>query len=316
MNYLKTGMLLAFLTAIFMGVGLLVGGQGGMLIAFVIALGMNIFSYWNSDKMVLRMHGAIEIDRKDAPEYYAIVEQLVANAELPMPRIYVMHNPQPNAFATGRNPEHSAIAATTGLFDILSQEEVTGVLAHELAHIKNRDTLIMTVTATIAGAISMLANYALFFGGRGGGDNRIGWIGTLAMALLAPMAASIVQMAISRSREYQADKLGAEICHRPLWLASALEKISNASKQIKNETAEKAPASAHMFIINPLSGERMDNLFSTHPNTENRIKLLRELDGEWNGESPGRSVGGDNGPNTGIVGPWSITDDNDKGPWG
>lgn len=311
MNYVKTGMLLALLTALFMGVGFLVGGEGGMLIAFCIALAMNIFSYWNSDKMVLRMHGAIEVDRKDAPEYYRIVEQLVENADLPMPRVFIIHNPQPNAFATGRNPENSAVAATTGLFDILSQEEVAGVMAHELAHIKNRDTLIMTITATIAGAISMIANFALFFGGRGG-DNRMGWIGTLAVALLAPMAASIVQMAISRSREYQADKLGAEICHRPLWLASALAKISDAAHQIRNDSAEASPASAHMFIINPLSGERMDNLFSTHPNTENRIARLQELAAEWNGEN----IEAASAPDIGIDGPWSITDDNKKGPWG
>jgi len=311
MNYLKTGMLLALMTALFMGVGFLIGGEAGMAIAFVIALGMNVFSYWNSDKMVLRMHGAIEIDRKAAPEYYKIVEQLVANADLPMPRIYVIHNPQPNAFATGRNPENSAIAATTGLFDILSQEEVTGVLAHELAHIKNRDTLIMTLTATIAGAISMLANYAMFFGGRGD-DRRLGLIGTIALALLAPLAASVVQMAISRSREYQADKLGAEICLRPLWLASALERISSAAHEIRNESAERSPASAHMFIINPLSGERMDNLFSTHPNTENRVARLRELDREWKGES----LDSPSTPDLGIEGPWSITDGDDKGPWG
>jgi len=310
MNYLKTGMLLAVLTALFMGVGFLLGGQGGMIIAFFIALAMNVFSYWNSDKMVLRMHGAVEIDRKDAPEYYAIVEQLVENAELPMPRIYVIHSPQPNAFATGRNPEHSAIAATTGLFDILSQEEVAGVLAHELAHIKNRDTLIMTITATIAGAISMIGNFALFFGGRGAG-NRLGWIGTIALALLAPLAASIVQMAISRAREYQADRLGAEISQRPLWLASALEKISRAAHDIRNERAEAAPATAHMFIINPLSGERMDNLFSTHPNTDNRIHRLRELAQEWSGENVETS----SAPDFGVEGPWSITDDNDKGPW-
>ena len=313
MNYLKTGMLLAAMTALFMGVGFLLGGQAGMAIAFVIALGMNAMAYWNSDKMVLRMQGAVEIDEKDAPEYYRIVRQLAENADLPMPRIFVMHNPQPNAFATGRNPENSAVAATTGLFDILSQEEVAGVLAHELAHIKNRDTLIMTITATFAGAISMLGNFALFFGGR---NNRIGWIGTIAVALLAPFAASIVQMAISRAREYQADKLGAEICNRPLWLASALEKISRAAQGIRNDRAEDAPATAHMFIINPLMGERMDNLFSTHPNTENRVQRLRQMAAEWQGEE----VVSLSSAESGTDGPWSQrrddSDGNDKGPWG
>ncbi len=311
MNYVKTGMLLALLTALFMGIGFLLGGQTGMVIAFFVALAMNVFSYWNSDKMVLRMHGAVEVDEKDAPEYYRIVRQLVENADLPMPRIFIMHNPQPNAFATGRNPENSAVAATTGLLDVLSQEEVAGVMAHELAHIKNRDTLIMTVTATIAGAISMLANYAMFFGGRGG-NNNVGWIGTIALALLAPLAASIVQMAISRTREYQADKLGAEICHRPMWLASALEKISVAARSTPNERAERSPATAHMFIINPLSGERMDNLFSTHPNTENRVRRLHQLASEWGGDQVAESAA----PDIGIEGPWSVSDDDKSGPWG
>ncbi len=275
MNYLRTAILLAALTALFMGIGFLIGGQAGMAIAFIIALGMNIFSYWNSDKMVLRMHNAQEVDMQSAPEFVDMIRQLAENADLPMPRTYIMHSDQPNAFATGRSPEHAAVCATTGLLDMLSQEEVAGVMAHELAHIKNRDTLIMTITATIAGAISMLANFGMFFGGRD--NNAIGWIGRLAIVFLAPVAAGIVQMAISRAREYQADKLGAEICQRPLWLASALKKIAGAAQEIPNMTAENNPATAHLFIMNPLSGERMDPLFSTHPNPDNRIKRLIEM---------------------------------------
>lgn len=281
MNYFRTAILLAVMTAIFMGIGFMIGGESGMLIAFCVALAMNVFSWWNSDKMVLRMHGAQEVDANTAPEYYDIVRQLSENAELPMPRVYIMENPQPNAFATGRNPENSAVAATTGLLEALTMEEVAGVMAHELAHIKNRDTLIMTVTATIAGAISMLANFGMFFGSRNNQNNPFGMIGTIAMMILAPMAAGLVQMAISRSREYQADSLGAQICQRPLWLASALQKIAGNAKQIENEAAERNPATAHMFIINPLSGARMDNLFSTHPDTDNRVEQLVELARLW-----------------------------------
>ncbi|MGI9405693.1 MAG: M48 family metalloprotease, partial [Hyphomicrobiaceae bacterium] len=218
MNYFKTGLLLAVLTAIFMAVGYVIGGEAGMAIAFLVTLATNLFSFWNSDKIVLKMHRAIEVDEASAPEYYSIVRQLVENADLPMPRVYIMNNPQPNAFATGRNPDNAAVAATTGLLDILSKEEVAAVMAHELAHVKNRDTLTMTVAGTIAGAISMLANYGLWFGGRGNGQNRLL---AIAVAILAPMAAMIVQMAISRSREFAADRVGAEICNRPLWLASA-----------------------------------------------------------------------------------------------
>lgn len=312
MNYLRTAVLLAVMTALFMGVGYLLGGPTGMGIAFVVALAMNAFSYWNSDKMVLKMHGAVEVDEQSAPEYYRIVRQLAENAELPMPRVYVMHNPQPNAFATGRSPEHSAVAATTGLLDMLSKEEVAGVMAHELAHIKNRDTLIMTITATIAGAISMLANFGMFFGG-GRDRNPLGLIGQIALMFLAPMAAGIVQMAISRSREYQADKLGAWISQRPMWLASALRKISAAAHRIPNETAEGSPATAHMFIINPLSGERMDNLFSTHPNTENRIAQLERLALEW--DTPGaRNLRPRGAPERTPAGPWGSG--GASGPWG
>lgn len=315
MNYFRTAILLAVMTAIFMGVGLMIGGESGMLIAFVVALGMNVFSWWNSDKMVLRMHGAQEVDEATAPEYYDIVRQLAENADLPMPRVYVMHNPQPNAFATGRNPENSAVAATTGLLENLTMEEVAGVMAHELAHIKNRDTLIMTITATIAGAVSMLANFGMFFGSRNNQNNPFGAIGTIAMMILAPMAAGLVQMAISRSREYQADSLGAQICQRPMWLASALEKISGMSQQVENMSAERNPASAHMFIINPLSGARMDNLFSTHPNTENRVDQLVELARLW-GQL-------DDGPAQAAhpvrheqQSPWDGPADDDRGPWG
>ncbi len=301
MNYFRTGMLLAAMTGLFLAIGYLIGGQGGMLIAFGIALAMNVFSYWNSDKMVLRMHGAQEVDAQSAPEYYDMVRQLAENADLPMPKVYVMHNPQPNAFATGRNPENAAVAATTGLLEILTPEEVAGVMAHELAHIKNRDTLIMTITATIAGAISMLANFALFFGNNR--NNPLGLIGTIALMILAPMGAAIVQMAISRTREYAADKLGAEICQRPMWLASALQKISGAAHHIENDAAERNPATAHMFIINPLSGARMDNLFSTHPNTDNRIEALVALAEEW-GEGPEPSQASPSVPQTGRGGPW------------
>ncbi len=276
MNYFRTAILLAAMTALFMGVGFLIAGQQGMIIAFFVALAMNIFTYWNSDKMVLRMQGAQLVDERSAPELFALTRQLVENAGLPMPKLYVMRNPQPNAFATGRNPDNAAVAVTTGLLERLSQEEVAGVVAHELAHIKNRDILIMTMTATLAGAISLLANFGMFFGGNRN-NGGIGVLGTLAMVILAPLSAAVVQMAISRNREYQADRLGAEISQRPLWLASALKQLQAEVKRIPNEAAERNPSMAHMFIVNPLSGERMDNLFSTHPNTENRIAALTEL---------------------------------------
>ena len=311
MNYFRTAIFLAILTALFMGVGFMIGGQAGMIIAFLVALAMNAFSYWNSDKMVLRMHGAEEVDQSSAPEFVDMVRQLAENADLPMPRTYIMHSDQPNAFATGRDPDHAAVCATTGLLDMLTMEEAAGVIAHELAHIKNRDTLIMTITATIAGAISMLANFGLFFGGNRN-NNPLGWVGTIALVLLAPLAAGIVQMAISRSREYQADKLGAEICQRPLWLASALKKMAGATREIPNMTAEDNPATAHLFIMNPLSGRRMDNLFSTHPNPENRIERLVEIAREWGqvaDESAPLSTGSGSGP-------WDSQDqDENGGPW-
>jgi heat shock protein HtpX len=309
MNYFKTAILLAGLTALFMGVGYLIGGQSGALLALLVAGGMNLFAYWNSDKMVLSMNGAQEVDARTAPDLYNMVAELAARAELPMPRVYLMDNPQPNAFATGRNPQNAAVAVTTGLLERLTREEVAGVLAHELAHIKNYDTLTMTITATIAGAISMLAQFGMFFGGSRENNNGLGTIGTLVMVILAPLAAMIVQMAISRTREYSADRLGAQICGQPMWLASALAKISNAAHAIPNDAAERNPATAHMFIVNPLSGERMDNLFSTHPATENRIAALEQLAREM-------GHGGFRGGHAASVpasGPWGSA--RRGGPW-
>ncbi len=260
MNIMKTAALLAFMTALFMGLGLMIGGQTGMIIALLIAIATNFFSYWNSHKMVLRMHNAVEVDEQNSPEFYELVRRLAEAADLPMPGVYIINSPQPNAFATGRNPENAAVAASTGLLDTLSMEEVAGVMAHEVAHIQNRDTLIMTVTATFAGAISMIANFAMFFGGgrdRGG----IGILGSIAAMIVAPFAAGLIQMAISRTREYAADRRGAEICGNPIWLASALEKIAMGAARIPNETAERNPSTAHMFIINPLGQYKRDNLF-------------------------------------------------------
>lgn len=294
-------MLLAFMTALFMGVGFLIGGQNGMLIALVIAAGMNLFSYWNSDKMVLRMHNAREVDERSAPEFYRMVRDLAARAELSMPKVYIIEEAQPNAFATGRNPQNAAVAATTGLLRSLSPEEVAAVMAHELAHVQNRDTLIMTITATLAGAIAMLGNFALFF--RGGNNNPLGMIGVLVAMIVAPFAAMLVQMAISRTREYSADRRGAEICGNPLWLASALRKIAGSAGRMRNARAEENPATAHMFIINPLSGERMDGLFSTHPNTENRIAALEGMAG-----TAAR-------PAAAAAGPWGRSSSGSQGPW-
>ena len=309
MNMIRTAMLLAFMTALFMGVGYLIGGTGGMTIAFLIAAGMNLFSYWNADKMVLRMHHAREVDERTAPEFYRIVRDLALRAGLPMPRVYIIDNPQPNAFATGRNPENAAVAATTGLLRHLTPQEVAGVMAHELAHIQNRDTLTMTITATLAGAISMLANFALFFGGgRNDNNNPLGFIGILIAIIVAPLAAMLVQMAISRTREYAADRRGAEICGQPLWLASALTKIARSARQIVNMDAERNPATAHLFIINPLSGQRMDNLFSTHPDTENRIAALQSMARE----AGLTGTGGFTAEDPGFSGPWGRAR---KGPW-
>src|SRR6478735_8159816 len=261
MNYFRTAMLLAGLTALFMGVGYLIGGAGCAMIALVIAAATNLFAYWNSDRAVLRMYGAHEVDRASAPDLVGLVAELAGRAQLPMPRVFVMDEAQPNAFATGRNPENAAVAVTTGLMQQLSREELAGVIAHELAHIKHHDTLTMTITATIAGAISMLAQFGMFFGGSRDNNNGTGIIGTLAMVILAPIAAMLVQMAISRTREYAADRMGAEIVGEPRHLASALARLENAAHQIPNEAAEANPATAHLFIINPLSGQRMDSLF-------------------------------------------------------
>ncbi|HVX92176.1 MAG TPA: zinc metalloprotease HtpX [Xanthobacteraceae bacterium] len=313
MNYLRTAILLAGLTALFMGVGYLIGGQSGAMIAFLVAAAMNFFSYWNADRIVLSMHDAHEVDERTAPEFVALVRELAGRAGLPMPRVYLMDNPQPNAFATGRNPQHAAVAATTGLLNMLTREEVAGVIGHELAHVRNRDTLTMTITATIAGAISMLAQFGLFFGGQRDNNSGAGVIGTLVMVIVAPIAAMLVQMAISRTREYAADEMGAQICGRPAWLASALAKIDAAAHSIPNETAEQMPATAHLFIINPLSGARMDNLFSTHPSTENRIAALDRLAARMGqGGSAARSTS----PRYEAPrGPWN-TGARPRGPWG
>jgi heat shock protein HtpX len=325
MNYVRTAILLAGLTALFMGVGYLIGGQSGAVIALVVAGAMNLMSYWNADKLVLAMHDAHEVDERTAPDLVRMVRELAQHAGLPMPRVYIMNNPQPNAFATGRNPEHAAVAATTGLLQMLSREEIAGVLAHELAHVRNRDTLTMTITATIAGAISMLAQFGMFFGGHRDSNNGPGMIGTIAMMILAPIAAMLVQMAISRTREYAADDLGARICGRPDALASALAKISGAAHQIENPTAERSPATAHLFIVNPLTGHGMDNLFATHPATENRIAALRQLGAELGvGFGPRRAAPAYPAPSSGrSSGPWgnvgrggADSRGTGRGPWG
>ncbi len=277
MGYLRTTILLAGITGLFLAIGFLLGGPGGALIALGLAAAMNVMAWWRSDRLVLSMYGAREVDQRAAPALYGIVEQLAHRAGLPMPRVYIIDNPQPNAFATGRNPQNAAVAATSGLLQRLSHEEVAGVMAHELAHVKNRDTLIQTITATLAGAIGMLANFALFFGGAR--NNPLGLIGVLLIAILAPLMAMLVQMAISRSREYEADRIGAEICGHPLWLASALERIQTAAEAIDNQAAERHPGTAHMFIINPLHAHAVDGLFSTHPATRNRVRRLREMAG-------------------------------------
>jgi heat shock protein HtpX len=285
-GYARTAMLLAALTALFLGAGYLLGGQGGMMLALVFAIGTNVFAYWNSDKMVLAMYHARPVDRTSHPEFHDMVAALAARAEIPMPKLYVIDEPQPNAFATGRNPQHAALAATTGLLSLLDANEVAGVMAHELAHVKNRDTLIMTLTATIAGALSMLANFALFFGNNR--NNPLGVVGTILVMILAPIAAMVVQMAISRSREYEADRIGAGICGQPLWLAGALGKLEQGAKRIDNARAESNPATAHMFIVNPLHARAMDGLFSTHPNMKNRIARLKELAAEMAVNAPVR----------------------------
>ena len=311
MNYMRTALLLAAMTALFGVVGLLIGGATGMMMALVVAAGMNLFSYWNSDKLALRAHNAHEVDDTTAPELVAMVRQLAERAQMPMPRVYVIDDPQPNAFATGRNPENAAVAATTGIMQQLTWEELAGVMAHELAHIRNHDTLTMTITATLAGAISTIANFGMMFGGN---RERPNLIVTLLSSILAPMAAMVVQMAVSRSREYEADKLGGEICGNPVWLADALAKIAGGVARTPSESAERHPQTAHMFIINPLSGQGFDNLFSTHPDTNNRIAALMDQAAQMGyGASPspgGFLSGSENNP-------WdSSGTGGTRGPWG
>lgn len=276
MNQLKTLMLLSLLTALFMGLGFMIAGSGGALIALVVAAAMNMFAFWNADKIVLSMHGAREVTAADAPRFYGLVADLAARASMPMPRVYIIDSPHPNAFATGRNPENAAVAATTGLLNMLDADEVAGVMAHELAHVRNRDTLIMTMTATIAGAISMLANFGLFFS-HGSGENRPNPLALIGAVIIAPLAAMLVQMAISRTREYGADKGGAEISGKPRALASALAKISQGAAAIPNPVAERNPAAASLYIVEPRN--TMDNLFSTHPDPANRIAALEAMAG-------------------------------------
>ena len=272
----KVFMLMAALTALVMGMGWMMGGSGGAIMAFLIAGGMNFFAYWNSDKMVLRQQGAVELSPAQGGDLYAITAELAKRAEMPMPKLYLLPTEQPNAFATGRNPENAAVAVTQGLTRVLSRDEMAGVIAHELAHIKHRDTLTMTVTATMAGAIAMMGNMLLFTGGR---DGRGGGIGAIVAMILAPLAAAMVQMAISRAREYEADATGAAICGQPRALASALQRISAAAGRTVNVPAEKNPAAAAMFIVNPLHALRADRLFATHPPTEERIARLLALEG-------------------------------------
>lgn len=272
MGYTKTFMLMAFLTALFMGVGFMLGGYGGALIALIFAVLTNFFAYWNADKMVLRHYKAVPIKPGETEELHEITKIMADKAGLPMPKLYLIETKQPNAFATGRNPENAVVAVTKGLLERLSSEEVAAVIAHELAHVKNRDMLIMTIAASFSGAISMLANFALFMPRD---NNRGGAISAIALMILAPMAAALIQMTISRAREYEADRIGAEICGRPEWLASALEKISAAAQSIPNEYAEKNASTAHLFIADPLRD--MKNLFATHPPIEDRVRRLRSM---------------------------------------
>jgi heat shock protein HtpX len=318
MGIARTALLLAALTGLFLACGWLIGGQTGMIFAFGLALVMNVGSYWFSDQLVLRMYGAQPVENTDLN---AIVEELAARGGMPVPKVYLIDSDQPNAFATGRNPQNAAVAATRGLMQRLNRDEVRAVLAHELGHVKNRDSLTMTITAVLAGAIGMLAQSIFFLGAFGGRDDRnspLGGMGALLVMILAPIAAMLVQMAISRSREYEADRAGAALSGQPRALASALHKISHGAAEIPNPRAEQNPASAHLFIVNPLHGSGADNLFSTHPSTENRIARLLEMEGAA-GESSvpapqttrpqsirrGRSIL----PETGTARP-------QRGPWG
>ncbi|UFN47212.1 zinc metalloprotease HtpX [Roseomonas sp. OT10] len=318
-GYLKTTLLLAGMTALFVGIGFVVGGREGMLIALVMACGMNLYAWWNSDKMVLRMNNAEPLDPGRAPELYGMVQALAQRAGLPMPALYLIREDQPNAFATGRNPQNAAVAVTSGLLQMMPPEEVAGVVAHELAHIRNRDTLIMTVTACLAGAIGMLAQFGMFFGrSRDNRSNPLGPIGAILMVVLAPMAAMLVQMAISRSREYEADRVGAEIAGGPQGLANALLRLEGARHGLINQAAEANPAMAHLFIVNPLSGARMDNLFSTHPSTENRVQALMRAHGGMAAPAMAPTPG----PAARPAGPWgrgarqAAPAPRRRGPWG
>ena len=277
-NWLKTSILMAAIVALFGAVGAALGGSGGMMMALMLAAGMNVYAYWFSDQAVLKMYGAKEItpDNMQFRNYYNMVKELAENAQLPMPKVYVMDEAQPNAFATGRNPEHAAVAATTGIMQVLTARELRGVMAHELAHVKHRDTLISTISATMAGAISSIGTFGMLFGGghNGNGERNMSPVLAILMMVLAPLAASLIQMAISRSREFEADRMGAEICKDPKALASALEKIHNYAHKIANPIAEAHPETGQMMIINPLSGRSFDSLFSTHPKTEERVARL------------------------------------------
>ena len=276
-NLMKTAVLMAAITALFMVIGRLLGGQQGMVLALLLALGMNFFSYWFSDKMVLRMYNAQEVDAQTAPQFYRMVQELASNAGLPMPRVYLINEDAPNAFATGRNPQHAAVAATTGILRVLTERELRGVMAHELAHVQHRDILISTISATMAGAIGMLANFAMIFGGRDEEGRPVNPVVSILVMILAPIAASLIQMATSRAREFEADRGGAEISGDPMALASALQKIHRYAQGIPLETAEAHPETAQMMIMNPLSGRGLSGLFSTHPATEERVERLMAL---------------------------------------
>jgi heat shock protein HtpX len=278
-NLLKTAVLMAAITALFVAIGSVLGGRQGMAIALVVALGMNFFSYWFSDKLVLKMYRAQEVDATSAPQFYRMVAELAQRAELPMPKVYLIQEDAPNAFATGRNPQNAAVAATTGILRVLSERELRGVMAHELAHVKHRDILISTISATMAGAISMLANFAMFFGGRDSEGRPVNPIASIAVMLLAPLAAGLIQMAISRAREFEADRGGAEISGDPQALASALQKIQHYARGTHLEAAERHPETAQMMIMNPLSGGGLRGLFSTHPSTEERVARLLAMAG-------------------------------------
>ena len=302
MNLARTGLLLAALTALFLAAGYVVGGRQGATVAFAMALATNLFAWWGSDRMVLRLHDAQPVTPAEAPDLYALVERLAANAGLPTPAVYLIQNDQPNAFATGRSPERSAVAVTTGLLRALDREELAGVVAHELAHIRNRDTLTMTMAATIAGAVGFLGNFALLFGGSSQNrQNPLGPVGALLVMILAPLAATLVQLAISRTREFSADRLGAEICGHPGWLARALTRIEQAASGRYLPTADANPATAHLFIVNPLHGGALSGLFRTHPPTAARVEALLALERDVAAPAvaPTRH------------GPWAS-----RGPWG